>query len=109
MPEGGVLRISTSRPEGVDRIRITVSDTGRGVRPEQIEQIFTPFFTTKTQGTGLGLAICKQIIEHHGGTIMVESRLGEGTSFIIELPTAAAEGLEAKGDVPGAETENTRR
>jgi signal transduction histidine kinase len=55
------------------------------------------------------LAICKQIIEHHGGTIMVESRLGEGTTFIIELPTAAAGGSEAKGEVSGAETENTRR
>ncbi|WP_235269899.1 sensor histidine kinase [Geoalkalibacter subterraneus] len=109
MPEGGVLRISTSRAEDADRIRITISDTGRGVRPEQIEQIFTPFFTTKTQGTGLGLAICKQIIEHHGGVIMVESRLGEGTTFIIELPTAAAGGSETKGEAPGAETENTRR
>jgi signal transduction histidine kinase len=74
-------------------------DTGKGIPTAELSRIFVPFHTTKTQGTGLGLAICRRLMEHHGGTIRVESRVGEGTTFIIELPA---------GKDPGNESEERR-
>ncbi len=65
---------------------IEVQDDGVGMAPENLEKLFTPFHTTKSSGTGLGLAISKQIIEEHLGRISVESREGEGTTFLIYLP-----------------------
>ncbi|MDR2555175.1 MAG: GHKL domain-containing protein [Fibromonadaceae bacterium] len=65
---------------------ITVADTGNGIEPEHLKNIFTPFFTTKEQGTGLGLAIVKKIIDLHEGEITVESSVGKGTSFRIKIP-----------------------
>ena len=66
--------------------RVTISDRGKGIEQSAADRIFEPFFSTKKRGTGLGLAIVKQIVEQHGGTVTVESKPGEGTSFIIELP-----------------------
>ncbi len=66
-------------------IIITISDTGCGISPEQLPTIFDPFVTTKKEGTGLGLAICDHVIKAHGGTIAVESVLGEGTTFRVVL------------------------
>ncbi|HEU4400787.1 MAG TPA: ATP-binding protein [Candidatus Polarisedimenticolia bacterium] len=83
---GGTLRLTTRRTG--DRIEARVSDDGPGV-PQAIQnRIFEPFFTTKKEGkgTGLGLSLCYGIIQEHGGTIRVESRLGEGATFSIELP-----------------------
>lgn len=68
------------------RARITIADQGSGMDRMTVERIFEPFFSTKKRGTGLGLAIVKQIVEQHGGTIQVASKLGEGTRFVIELP-----------------------
>ena len=68
-----------------NRLRITFSDTGRGMSPEQVEHLFEPFSST-TGGTGLGLSIVYQIIRDHGGTINVRSREGQGTTITIELP-----------------------
>lgn len=92
MREGGTLSVQTDlhHYEGRDWVRLLIVDTGKGIPPEELDKIFTPFFTTKTQGTGLGLPICRQILEQHGGLITVESRLGEGTTFTIELPVAGA-------------------
>ena len=67
-------------------VEITVSDTGKGISEEDVDRIFEPFYTTSESGTGLGLAITHGIIEQHGGTIEVESKMGQGTSFIIRLP-----------------------
>jgi two-component system sensor histidine kinase PilS (NtrC family) len=85
MPEGGTLRVSLQRIES-DRVRITFSDTGQGMSPEQVERLFEPFSSSRTGGTGLGLSIAYQIIRDHGGTINVRSREGHGTTIIIELP-----------------------
>ena len=71
---------------------VSFSDTGCGIAAENLKEIFEPFFTTKQQGhgTGLGLAIVYGIIERHGGTVAVESRPGEGSTFTVWLPEAAA-------------------
>ena len=69
--------------EGVD---VAISDTGKGIRHEDISKIFDPFVTTKEMGVGLGLAITKRVIEDHEGKIHVRSRLAEGTTFTVSLP-----------------------
>lgn len=67
-------------------LEILFSDDGTGIKKEHLSQIFNPFFTTKNRGTGLGLSICKKIIESHKGSIEVESKAKEGTTFSIRLP-----------------------
>jgi two-component system nitrogen regulation sensor histidine kinase GlnL len=67
-------------------VDITVSDTGCGIEKEEMDRIFTPYFTTKTEGSGLGLAIAQKIIEDHNGLLKIESSPGEGTAMIISLP-----------------------
>lgn len=84
MPGGGTLRAGV-QPQTNTRIRISFSDTGKGMSPEQVERLFEPFSST-TGGTGLGLSIVYQIIRDHGGTINVRSREGQGTTITIELP-----------------------
>lgn len=84
MPSGGTLHASVQRSSN-NRLRITFSDTGRGMSPEQVEHLFEPFSST-TGGTGLGLSIVYQIIRDHGGTINVRSREEKGTTITIELP-----------------------
>lgn len=68
-------------------VTIEISDNGRGIEPELIDNIFNPFFTTKGSGTGLGLAIIRKIIDNHKGNINVRNRPGVGVTFIINLPT----------------------
>jgi len=105
MKDGGTLTIMTELASkgGREFVRILISDTGNGIPPEALEKIFVPFFTTKTQGTGLGLPICKRLMEQNGGTLSVESRLGEGTKFTIELPATDRQLMNAKED-DGAQT-----
>jgi PAS domain S-box-containing protein len=79
------LRLSLQLPAG-SYILITVTDTGIGMTSEMLEQIFDPFFTTKETGTGLGLSTVQGIVKAHGGSIAVESEIGQGTSFKIYLP-----------------------
>jgi len=69
-----------------DQVIIKISDTGPGIKEEDIDNIFNPFFTTKSQGTGLGLSITHRIIEQHHGTISVDSNPDTGTTFTISLP-----------------------
>ena len=78
--------LSTTRHRHRDGIRIAISDNGHGVPPENREEIFAPFFTTKTRGTGLGLAISRRIIEAHGGRIHVTNAESGGAKFIVDLP-----------------------
>ena len=90
MPGGGTLTIRTSLVHGAgsDLVRIAISDTGHGIPPERLNNIFRPFFTTRDEGgTGLGLYISHNIVHNHGGSIVVESTVGVGSTFTILLPT----------------------
>ena len=69
-------------------MRVTIRDDGQGIKPEDIDKIFDPTFSTKEHGTGIGLAIVEKIILEHHGSIRVRSKPGEGTEFSIELPVA---------------------
>jgi signal transduction histidine kinase len=84
--EGGELTIRLAAEEGGRLARVEIRDTGRGIPPENLSQVFEPYFSTKETGTGLGLAIVKKAVEDHGGTIRVESTLGRGTTFTVKLP-----------------------
>ncbi len=82
----GVISVATS--VAADAVEISVSDTGCGIPPENLEKIFDPFFTTKEpgKGTGLGLAISCDIVRKHGGELLVRSEVGQGTTFTVRLP-----------------------
>ncbi|NOY85489.1 MAG: PAS domain-containing protein [Nitrospirae bacterium] len=91
--EGDVIHIRTHYRDG--QIYVVFKDTGTGIPAENLKKIFDPFFTTKSvgKGTGLGLYISYGIVEKHKGTLSVESKLGEGTTFTIKLPVAHSESL----------------
>ncbi len=110
MKEGGTLLLTTELVEEDDGtfVRVLVGDSGPGIKPEDLEKIFTPFFTTKSQGTGLGLAICRQLMEQQGGSIDIRSRLGEGTRVIIKLPVRE-ESSPVKNEDKRAQDENSGR
>ncbi|HLM42339.1 MAG TPA: HAMP domain-containing sensor histidine kinase, partial [Myxococcaceae bacterium] len=84
-------RFTDFRSAGETFVELHVSDTGPGIPPEQHQHIFVPFYTTKQKGTGLGLAICQRIVKNHGGTLAVQSKPGEGATFIIRLPATPSE------------------
>jgi signal transduction histidine kinase len=67
-------------------VETSVIDRGHGIAPEHLENIFNPFFTTKSDGVGLGLAIISKIVDEHNGKITVESELGNGSIFRVHLP-----------------------
>lgn len=103
MPSGGWLTLAT-RYDG-HLIKVTISDTGCGISQQDIKRIYDPFFTTKSRGsgTGLGLSITYGIIQEHSGQIAVDSSVGKGTTFSIELPRYARENA---GDVAVARIDN---
>lgn len=84
MPEGGELSLTAEQKE--DAFFLNIADTGTGIAPENLEDVFNPYFTSKQNGTGLGLAIVHKIIENHGGAVRIRSKLGIGTTVTIELP-----------------------
>jgi two-component system sensor kinase FixL len=88
MPHGGELNVTAVVQS--DDLVLTISDTGSGIAPEQLTNLFTPFFTTKQGGTGLGLAICRGLISQHQGKISIASEVERGTTCTIHLPLAAA-------------------
>lgn len=98
MDEGGELILSTRYDATTDFIELEFKDTGHGIHEEDLEKIFDPFFTTKEvgHGTGLGLAISYGIVKSHFGTITVDSRLGEGTTFLVRLPLQTV--IEGQGN-----------
>ncbi|HEV2662640.1 MAG TPA: ATP-binding protein [Ktedonobacteraceae bacterium] len=118
MPDGGILTIACHKTPGAQPaarnavptddgapddvqherkdepahwLEISVSDTGGGIPPDQVERVFQPFFTTKAHGIGLGLAITRRLIEDHGGQIQVEGHYGYGATVTVRLPLAAEE------------------
>jgi signal transduction histidine kinase len=84
--EGGTLNVRISPDDGF--IRFEISDTGAGIPAENLSKIFEPYFSTKETGTGLGLAIVQKIVDVHNGTIDVESKVDDGTKFVVRLPRA---------------------
>lgn len=108
MPEGGTLRVltrevgpseggkggllsPTGKPEPPTRsAEVVIMDTGPGIPEEHLSRIFDPFFTTKEKGTGLGLSVVYGIVEKHGGKIVVDSRVGQGTTVTLRLPAVPA-------------------
>jgi len=117
MPKGGKLRIEVrpltrrglsrgsgrrhvdlarakdaGRAPSVRVVQVRIADTGEGIAKEHLSRLFDPFFTTKPSGTGLGLSICQSIVQEHGGTIHVASRLQHGTTVLVELPVDRRQG-----------------
>ncbi|MCL6477633.1 MAG: PAS domain-containing protein [Peptococcaceae bacterium] len=88
MTDGGILNISTELSNGF--LIIQVSDTGSGIKPEDLGKLGTPFFTTKAEGTGLGLSVTYSIVRDYGGKIEVESEVGKGSVFKVYLPLSKA-------------------
>jgi len=92
MPEGGtlIIRTATAKVGEAKAALIEFIDSGIGIPPQNLDQIWDSFFTTKPEGkgTGLGLAICRRIVEEHGGTIDIESQVGQGTSVRVAIPAA---------------------
>lgn len=89
MPNGGRLKIATDRTS--EAVQVEIVDAGRGIGDEEAKKIFEPFYTTKAQGLGLGMPYARKIIEQHGGTISLDSRIGEGTTISISLPAGQQE------------------
>ncbi len=93
MPTGGRLLVSTESAgapgDGAALIRVRVADTGGGIRPEMRQQIFTPFYSTKSSGTGFGLPLALRTIEEHGGRLELDGDAPTGAAFVVELPLAA--------------------
>ncbi|MEJ2076768.1 MAG: PAS domain S-box protein [Acidobacteriota bacterium] len=86
---GGEGEVHFTFDSGPGYVEMTVTDSGAGMSPELLKDIFRPFFTTKNRGTGLGLAICKKILDAHGGSISISSQLQKGTRVRIRVPASA--------------------
>jgi len=92
MNDGGTITISTRifTSDAIEQapsfVQVEVRDTGVGIPNENLEHIFDPFFTSKDEGSGLGLSISHQIVQEHGGYVTVESKVGKGTSFLVNIP-----------------------
>jgi len=84
MADGGALKVTLHPLK--NNLRFEIADTGPGIAPETLGQIFEPYFSTKETGIGVGLALTKKLIEDHGGQITVESKVGVGTTFAVSLP-----------------------
>jgi PAS domain S-box-containing protein len=84
MPDGGQLTIRLSKQE--KRALVSIQDTGVGITPRNRHKIFQPLFTSKARGQGFGLPVCKRLVEAHDGSIHVESRVGQGSTFTVEIP-----------------------
>jgi two-component system phosphate regulon sensor histidine kinase PhoR len=104
-PTGGQVRVQLAAEDGV--FRVAVADTGLGVAPADQVHLFEKFFrvkqrgSTQVKGSGLGLAIVKSIVEWHGGRVWVDSKLGKGSTFYIEVPRgglAAAQAANRRGE-----------
>ncbi|MDD2903205.1 MAG: HAMP domain-containing sensor histidine kinase [Syntrophales bacterium] len=100
-PRGTVL-VRTSMDE--ENVILMIKDTGRGMAPEVVDQVFIPFYTTKLGGTGLGMVFVRQIVNEHRGTIDLESNVGQGTTVTIKIPHRFAELPGVSEDIPAPES-----
>ncbi len=110
----GEVRVSVSRPEEQpDMLAVSVSDTGAGIAPQDLEAIFEKYhqtretLTDKPKGTGLGLAICREIVQQHGGAITVQSAMGQGSRVTFTLPVHGREALDPAQDRQAAVKDRT--
>jgi signal transduction histidine kinase len=97
-PPGGEVEVEV-RP-AAEQIEIVVRDTGRGMPPETLRRVGTPFFTTREEGTGLGVALARSVIALHGGSVRYESEPGKGTTVRATLPGVA--GRRSREEAPAA-------
>jgi len=104
MKGGGKITVATQTLDQ-SRVEMRITDTGSGISPDNLDKLFTPFFTTKPtgKGTGLGLSIVYGIIKMHRGQIRVESQLGQGTTIIITLPVRLPEGALSPANTEDSE------
>ncbi len=91
--EGGKVALQVAHTDEV--VQLTVVDTGKGIPPEMLDNIFRPFFTTKGNGTGLGLSLARRMVEGHGGRLEVSSWVGKGSRFVVLLPKERPNGVGA--------------
>jgi len=84
MPKAGVVTVG-ARAEG-QTLLVEVADEGVGIAPEEVERIFTLYYTTKPEGTGIGLSLVYRIVQMHDGSIDVQSQIGRGTTMTVRLP-----------------------
>lgn len=95
MPKGGTLTIASARSD--DNVHITFKDTGEGMTTETLAKLWSPLYTTRAKGMGFGMAIAKRLVEAHGGSISVETKVGKGSTFTVTLPIKRdLEGEEVK-------------
>lgn len=96
--EGGTITVGTRLTPDDNMVELWVQDTGKGMSEEELNQLFTRGFTTKEEGHGIGLSICKNIVDQHRGTIHVESKLNQGSTFRIKLPLREEESNKSATD-----------
>lgn len=90
--ESGAVRVATEYAPQEGKVRVIVEDNGPGIPPEQLDTLFSPFVSTKkSRGTGLGLPVSQKILNEHGGKIWVQSAVGQGARFVLELPAVLGE------------------
>jgi signal transduction histidine kinase len=103
MPDGGTLTLRTRHP-APGRIEVVVEDTGVGIREDDLERVFEPFFTRREGGVGLGLALAARIFDQHACRYRVESEPGGGTRFFLDFALAGAPRAAAAGELAGVHT-----
>jgi len=91
---------------GAGMAAVRIRDNGCGIPDDKIAKIFNPFYTSKANGTGLGLGVAKKVIDSHRGTIEVQSKVGQGTEFVLAIPLSDSvrDGDEAQVETPGEES-----
>jgi signal transduction histidine kinase len=103
--KGGVVRVATAPADGSNgRVRVTITDTGRGMSEDELKRVFDHFYSTKPDGTGLGLSIVRRLAGDLGGTIDVASEPGRGTVFTLDLPAAGSGSAQDRAPRVGAHT-----
>ncbi|MBU1614111.1 PAS domain-containing sensor histidine kinase, partial [bacterium] len=100
MPNGGRLTITAYPDSQNNEVEVRFSDTGEGISEEKLNEIFTPFFTTKEEGVGLGLCLAHQVISYHKGKINIKSKVGQGTEVKVMLPILREEKDKTDGKNP---------